>query len=134
MRTIFFFLLVACSLGIFLLSSNVVSAECSLETSDASQFLRDCAGNPPNAVNPEQALTIKELVRNIAQKVIQFGALFAIGAIVFAGIRYTTSYGDDEKIKHAKTTGIYAVIGLLLLGLAFPLVDIVVNFIYTLGK
>lgn len=68
-----------------------------------------------------------------AKRVIQFGALFAIGAIVFSGVQYTTSFGDDEKVKKAKTTGIYAVIGLLLLLVAFPLVDIVVNFVYGLG-
>jgi Type IV secretion system pilin len=66
--------------------------------------------------------------------VISFGALFAIGAIVFSGIQYTTSYGDDEKVKKAKMTGIYAVIGLFLLLLAFPLVDILINFIYSLAR
>jgi hypothetical protein len=66
--------------------------------------------------------------------VISFGALFAIGAIVFSGIQYTTSYGDDEKVKKAKMTGIYAVIGLFLLLLAFPLVDILINFIYSLAQ
>jgi Type IV secretion system pilin len=65
--------------------------------------------------------------------VIAFGSLFAIGAIVFSGIQYTTSYGDDEKVKKAKTTGIYAISGLLLLLLAFPLVDIIINFVYSLA-
>ena len=74
------------------------------------------------------------LITSIAEKVIAFGALFAIGAIVFSGIQYTTSYGDDEKVKKAKTTGIYALIGLLLLLLAFPLVNIVIRFIYSLGE
>ncbi len=64
---------------------------------------------------------------------IEFGALFAIGAIVFSGIQYTTSYGEDEKVKKAKMTGIYALIGLLLLLIAFPLVDIIINFLYSLG-
>jgi hypothetical protein len=49
-------------------------------------------------------------VINIAKQVIAFGALFAIGALVFTGIQYTISYGDDEKVKKAKTTGIYALI------------------------
>ena len=64
---------------------------------------------------------------------IEFGALFAIGAIVFSGIQYTTSYGEDEKVKKAKMTGIYALIGLFLLLLAFPLVNIIVNFLYSLA-
>lgn len=58
---------------------------------------------------------IKSLLSSVGEKVIAFGALFAIGAIVFSGIRYTTSYGDDEKVKKAKTTAIYALIGLVLL-------------------
>ena len=69
---------------------------------------------------------MRELIISIAQKVIQFGALFAIGAIVFSGIRYTTSAGDDEKIKSAKNTAVFAIVGLVLLLIAFPLVDIVV--------
>jgi hypothetical protein len=51
---------------------------------------------------------------------------------VYSGIQYTLSYGDDEKIKKAKMTWIYSAIGLLLLLLAFPLVDILVNFIFSL--
>ena len=70
------------------------------------------------------------LVADIAKGIISFGALFAIGAIVFSGVQYTTSYGDDEKIKKAKMTGIYAVTGLLLLLVAFPMVNIVIDFIY----
>jgi hypothetical protein len=54
--------------------------------------------------------SIKEIVINFAEKTIAFGALFAIGAIVFSGIQYTISYGDDEKVKKAKSTGIYAII------------------------
>ena len=48
--------------------------------------------------------SIKALIKSVAKTVISFGALFAIGAIVFSGIQYTTSYGDDEKVKKAKTT------------------------------
>ena len=108
-------------------------------TSDlsASAYLKWCAGTPANAIDPSQGgdgvTAIKALVRSIAKTVLAFWALFAIGAIVFSGIQYTTSYGDDEKVKKAKTTGVYAIIGLLLILLAFPLVDIVVNFVYGLG-
>ena len=108
-------------------------------TSDlsASAYLKWCAGTPANAINPTQGgdgvTAIKALIKSVAKTVIAFGALFAIGAIVFSGIQYTTSYGDDEKVKKAKTTGVYAIIGLLLLLLAFPLVDILVNFVYGLG-
>jgi len=77
--------------------------------------------------------SIKRLIVTVSERVIAFGALFAIGAIVYSGVQYTTSYGDDEKIKKAKTTGIYALIGLTILLVAFPMVNIVVEFIYGLS-
>lgn len=77
---------------------------------------------------------VKDFVTNIAQGVIAFAALFAVGAIVFAGIRYTTSYGEDEKHKSAKDTAIAALIGLALCLIAFPLVELIVNFFYSLGE
>jgi hypothetical protein len=48
-------------------------------------------------------------VIQIAERALQFGALFAVGALVWSGIKYNTSYGDDERVKSAKTTAIYAV-------------------------
>jgi hypothetical protein len=48
-------------------------------------------------------------------------------------MRYTSSYGDDEKLKKAKTTGIYALIGLLLMMASFGLVDIIINSIYKIA-
>lgn len=103
-----------------------------------SLFLQGCADDPENAISPGLAgsgkMGLAALITKVAQRVIEFGALFAIGAIVFSGIQYTTSYGDDEKVKKAKMTGIYALTGLLLLLVSFPLVSIIVNFIYSLWK
>ena len=70
------------------------------------------------------------MVKNIATKAFGFAALFAIGAIVWSGVQYTTSYGDDEKVKKAKSTAIFALIGLILALTSFSLVNILVNFIY----
>lgn len=75
---------------------------------------------------------VKELIISIAERAFQFAALFAVGAIVWAWIKYTTAYGDDEKIKSAKSTIIYAVIGLIIVLASFPLVATVVNFVYSL--
>lgn len=105
----------------------------------AGQFLSACSNN---SVSKQLAVGlwswadkdgVKQLVVKIAERVLQFGALFAIGAIVWSGIKYTTSAGDDEQTKSAKNTLIYAIVGLLLLLTAFPLVDIIVRFIYSFG-
>ena len=138
MRILSFLFILLSSASVGFLSSGVY-ADCDpTYMGDAAQYLKNCAANPANAINPEQwgggTTAVKTLIINVSKKVIEFGALFAIGAIVFSGIQYTTSYGDDEKVKKAKTTGIYAIIGLFLLLLAFPLVDIVINFVYGLGS
>lgn len=105
-------------------------------TGAAAQFLVGCANSPQNAIDPSSWMgmeSIKKLIVTVWERVIAFGALFAIGAIVYSGVQYTTSYGDDEKIKKAKTTGVYALIGLAILLVAFPMVNIVVEFIYGLS-
>ena len=131
---------------IFLLSPfslTFANAEkCIIDSSPGSnqsavKFLKDCALGT-QSVSPDSMGSsvewIKKLVIKISEQVIAFGALFAVGAVVFSGIQYTTSYGDDEKIKKAKNTGVYALIGLILLLVAFPSVDIVINFIYSLAS
>jgi len=105
---------------------------------DAAEYLKACAElNPANAIDPVGwgggVEAVKDLVKKVSKGVIAFGALLAIGAIVFSGVQYTMSYGDDEKIKKAKSTGVYAIMGLILLLVAFPFVDIMINFVYSLG-
>jgi hypothetical protein len=58
--------------------------------------------------------------------------LWAVGAvcvvfIVIGGIKYATSGGDSEKVKKAKDTLLYAVIGLAVALLAGVIVSLVVN-------
>lgn len=119
------------------ISTHFSYADCDPQSmGDAGSYLKNCWAFTMGLA-PDQGwdgvTSTKAFVKNVAKKVIQFWALFAIGAIVFSGVKYTTSYGDDEKVKKAKMTGVYAIMGLLLLLTAFPLVDIIVNFIYNLS-
>jgi hypothetical protein len=118
--------------------SQVTFSACDAASTDQSvtDFLSACAQDSQGKAvitDKTDRTWVKDLVKTIAERVIVFGALFAIGVIVFAGIRYTTSAWDDEKIKSAKNTLIYAVVWFTLLLVAFPLVDIIIGFIYGLG-
>jgi uncharacterized protein YacL len=58
--------------------------------------------------------------------------LIAVGIIcvifiIFGGIRYATSGGDPEKVKSAKNTLLYAIIGLAIALLAAVIVNLVVS-------
>lgn len=107
---------------------------CSLDETSSTTFLTDCSQEQSGFINPSDTIStttgIQQRVGEIATGAISLGALLAVGAIVWAGIQYTKSFGDDEKLKKAKTTGIYAVIGLILMMLSFSLVDVIINFIF----
>lgn len=124
---------------LFMTSSAIFAAanieDCSFDTTaNAEVFLQWCSKGT-TGIKPYLAWdtkdSIKERVKTIATWAISLGALFAVGALVWAGIQYTKAYGEDESLKKAKTTGIYALIGLFLLMASFGLVNIFVNFVYT---
>ena len=85
--------------------------------------------DPLNDSNDRQ--WVKDRIVKIATWAIALGALLAVGAIVWAGIQYTKAYGEDEQLKKAKNTGVYALIGLILLLTSFMLVDVFINLVYT---
>lgn len=53
--------------------------------------------------------------------------IIAVIFIVWAGIKYVTSNGDSAKISSAKSTIIYALIGLVVAALARPLINFVLG-------
>lgn len=53
--------------------------------------------------------------------------VLSVIVIVFAGIRYVTSTGDSSRVKAAKDTLTYAVIGLIVAILAYAIVNFVLT-------
>lgn len=64
---------------------------------------------------------------NIINVVISVIGIVAVIAIIIGGVQYMTSTGDPGKIKKAKDTIMYAVIGLIIVILA----AVIVNFVIT---
>ena len=56
--------------------------------------------------------------------------LLAVAMIIYGGFMYTTSAGDATKIKKAKDTIMYGVIGLVIALLAYAIVNFVVSSIF----
>ena len=56
-------------------------------------------------------------------------AVLALVALVAGAVMYIISLGDESKVERAKKIIIYAVIGLLILGVAGILVNVVINII-----
>lgn len=76
---------------------------------------------------------VKAKVVTITNRIILAGSLLSVGGIVYASVLYVTALGADDKIKHAKESLKYAIIGFAVMLISFPLVNAVINLIYSLN-
>jgi len=87
-----------------------------------------CSANPDSSVcKAAGSDDIGKVITNVINVL-----LFIIGAIsvvmlIIGGFRYTTSGGDQNNVKAAKDTILYAIIGLVVAFLAFAIVNWVVG-------
>ncbi len=69
-------------------------------------------------------------IGELASGFMRYAALFAVGAIVIAGVMYTTAYGDESKLGKAKKIVIFACLGLIIALASYSLVNAVIYIIY----
>ena len=67
------------------------------------------------------------IVINIVNGVVGALALVAVIVVIIGGVNYMTSSGDAGKVKKAKDTILYGVIGLIVCVLAFAIVNFVIG-------
>jgi len=89
----------------------------------AQEALTSCRGGA-GAVNVDN---VWKMARDIINWILIAAGIIAVGFIIWAGIRYVMSGGDAEKVKKAKNTLLYAIIGLLIAALALIIVNLVIN-------
>lgn len=66
-------------------------------------------------------------VKNILNTVYFWVAIIAVIVIIIGGVKYMTSQGDASKIKSAKDTILYAIIGLIVTLLAFAITNFILR-------
>ena len=66
---------------------------------------------------------------NLTNWVLGFATMIAVLALIWGGMNYLTSAGDEEKAKSGKQTIKYALLGLIVAGIAYALVNVVVSII-----
>lgn len=79
-----------------------------------------------NAVNDGNDTELQTSFKDIVNVMLYVLGAIAVIMIVVGGIRYTTSTGDSSRVKAAKDTIMYAVVGLVVALLAFAIVNFVV--------
>ena len=87
----------------------------------------DTPSKKPDPVNPEGAGDLQGTVVAIINGIIGVLGLVAVGVVIIGGIQYMTSSGDAGKVKKAKDTILYGLIGLAVCVLAFAIVNFVIS-------
>lgn len=66
-------------------------------------------------------------ITNIINAIIAILGIVAVIVIIIGGVSYMTSSGDAGKVKKAKDTIMYGIIGLVICVLAFAIVNFVIK-------
>ena len=86
-----------------------------------------CTGGGSNAVcgatGPDN--NVPSMAKKIVNIMLTILGILAVIMIIFGGIRYTTSAGDASRVKAAKDTIMYSVVGLVVAILAYAIVNFV---------
>ena len=79
-----------------------------------------------NTVNNGSGNELSSAVVSIINGVVGVLALVCVVVIIIGGVNYMTSSGDAGKVKKAKDTIMYGIIGLVVCVLAFAIVNFVI--------
>ena len=80
--------------------------------------------------NVEKTEGDKSLMSNVAMLINVFASVMgflAVGMIIYGGFMLLTAQGDPAKIKRGKDVVIYSIIGVILVMLAYAIVNFVMN-------
>ena len=77
--------------------------------------------------------TLQSSLTSILSSIILIMGIVAVIFIIIGGVNYITSSGDSNKVKKAKDTILYSVIGLIICALAFAIVNFVIGDILKQG-
>lgn len=81
----------------------------------------------PDPVNTAGAGDLKDTIIGIINAVIGVLGVVAVVIIIIGGVGYMTSSGDAGRVKKAKDTILYGLIGLVICVLAFAIVNFVIS-------
>ncbi|HSX24790.1 MAG TPA: hypothetical protein VLG69_02400 [Candidatus Andersenbacteria bacterium] len=112
------FVIAVTSLSLFVFP--VAAQITKIQGSDCSQLGIQCNGNEQSG----------DLVNRIMTIVNGFLVLIGIVAaiyLVMGGVRYVMSQGDENQAEQAKMTMLYAIIGIIIIGLSAAIVNFAIN-------
>src|SRR3990167_277109 len=128
-KMIFLFLLIFSTLGFGLTASAADPCDLDGKNGVSTQEAIKCGANDsagvPVAANP--GTRIDTTIGNIIDLLSVAVGIAAVIMLIVGGFRYVTSAGNQETVKAAKNTILYALIGLVIVALAQLIVNFVLN-------
>lgn len=124
------------------LSTDATDAEKATVTKPGSFAVQDAsAGTTSGAifssiaqcnmnVNDLNATKLMDTVNTIANAILGVLGIVAVVVIILGGIQYATSAGDVVKLKKAKDTILYGIIGLMIALLAYAIVNFILSSVW----
>ncbi len=79
------------------------------------------------ASNANSGSDVNTIAGNIVSTLLFVAGLLAVIVIIYSGIKYMTANGDKQKIESAKSTLIYAIVGLVIAIVAYAIVNYVIS-------
>ena len=107
-------------------------AAASLLTSDASAQVS--SGINAATTGEMRGKSVDNTVGSIVNVLLWVVGILSVTMIVWSGFKYITSAGDTSKLASAKSTLIYAVVGLIIAILAYAIVTFVRTQVVSTGK
>ena len=115
--------------------ASVIAAGMNAGAASAIQYT--CPGDPSKSVTDlttcdqldgdSNSNDLMGTVNTIINVIIGVVGFVAVVIIILGGVQYTTSAGDPGKVKKAKDTILYGIIGLVVALLAFAIVNFVLS-------
>lgn len=106
---------------------GVVGVNTLLISAGASATAANKIKEGSNATGQDGGKSLRENLAVIVNILLFLIGAIAVIVIIIGGLKYVTSDGDSSKIKSAKDTILYAVVGIIIALLAYALVNFVIT-------
>lgn len=103
--------------------ASAVTTFCPDGSEAGAEGLKGC----PDMTNKSNTNDLMKTVNQIINIVIGVIGFAAVAITIYGGVQYTTSAGDPGKVKKAKDTIMYGIVGLVVAILAFAIVNFVLS-------
>lgn len=75
--------------------------------------------------NPVHCGDLEECVKGVVEYVLRLAGIVALAGVVYGGFIYMTAAGTQERIEAGKNAVTYSVVGIIIIGLAYAIVQTV---------